>query len=197
VTALTPRDRRALAILGGCAAFSLAVYFWPESGGGAAAGAVQTVPQAEKRLLRLRQLAAAAPGREETVRKLGEELARREQAIIAAATQAQAQAQLLQIVRRVAKGQEPPLELRATEFGPVRPYGPHYGEVSITLTLDCGIEQIVNFLADIGNQPEALATIDVQLGQARDRTKTVAARIAVSALAPRPLVPEQRGGNPF
>lgn len=196
MTALSQRDRRALVILGACAAFSLAVYFWPENGA-AAVATTQTVPQAEKRLSRLRQLAGAAPGREEAVKKLSEELARREQALLAAGTQAQAQAQLLQVVRRVAKGQTPPLELRGTEFGPVRPYGAHYGEVSLTLTLDCGIEQIVNLLADLGNQPEALAATDITLGQARERTKTVPARIVVSALVPRALVPERKGENAF
>lgn len=196
MTALSQRDRRALVILGVSVAISLAVYFWPENGS-AAVGATQSVPQAEKRLSRLRQLAGAVPGREEAVKKLGEELARREQSLIVAETQAQAQAQLLQVVRRVAKGQSPPLELRGTEFGAIKPYGPHYGEVSLTLSLDCGVEQIVNLLADLGNQPEALATTDINLGQARDRTKTLPARIVVSALVLRKLVPERKGDNAF
>ncbi len=196
MTPLSQRDRRALLILGISAAISLTVYFWPESGE-AAVSVTQSVPAAEKRLKRLRELAGAVPAREEVHKKLSEELERREKALIVAETQAQAQAQLLQVIRRVTRGQSPPLELRGTEFGAVRPYGPHYGEVFLTLTLDCGIEQIVNLLADLGNQPEALATTDVTLGQARDRTKTIPARMTISALVPRKLVPGKKGEARF
>jgi hypothetical protein len=59
--------------------------------------------------------------------------------------------------------------------------------------MDCGIEQIVNFLAELANQPEYLRTSDLQLNYAQNpKNKLIPARITVSALVPKDLVPEKQ-----
>jgi hypothetical protein len=191
---ITDRDRRALILLSVFAVIALAIRFWPEDNGAAVVSATQSVPQAEKRLLRIRQMAAAVPGREEALKKLADELTAREKLVLQAETPARAQEQVLQVVRRVARLQQPPLEFRSTELGQPRPFGEHYAEISLTLSADCGIEQIVNFLSDLSNQPEYVATRDITLGAVTSKQKLVPARITVYALVPQNLVAAKKGG---
>ena len=61
---VSERDRRALMALGIALVVFGAVYFWPEEKAGGKRSAF-TVPQAEKRLDRLKRQAAALPDREE------------------------------------------------------------------------------------------------------------------------------------
>jgi hypothetical protein len=188
---LTRRDRKALTLLGICAAVFLAVYLWP-SGDSGTVGVVNTIDQAEKRVARLRRLAAAVPGRQEIQKRVDQELAGREKGMIVAETAPQAQAQLVQIARRVAQAQNPPVVFKGTEFAPPRPFGDAYGEVVMTVSLDCGIEQIVNFLADIGNQPELVSVSDLQLSQVSSKQKLVPVRITFTGIVPRKLVPQKK-----
>lgn len=191
--ALTRRDRNALTALAVCGAVFTAVYLWP-SGDDGTVGAVTSVPQVEKRVSRLRRLAAAVPARQQILAKVNQELALREKGVIQAETAPQAQAQLLQIARRVAQAQNPPVVFKGTEFAPPRPFGDAYGEVAMTVSIDGGIEQIVNFLADVCNQPELVSVSDIQLAQVASKQKLVPARITFSAVVPRKLVPQRKEG---
>ncbi len=188
---LSRRDRNALAALGICAIVFGAVYFWPAEDS-STVGAVHSIPVEEKRVARLRRLAAAVPGRQEILKKVDLELAAREKGIIQAETAPQAQAQLLQIVRRVAQLQNPPVVFKGAEFAPPRPFGDAYGEVVMTVSLECGIEQVVNFLADISNQPELISISDLQINQVASKMKAVPVRATFTGVVPRKLVPEKK-----
>lgn len=194
---LTSRDRRALALLAVCTVIFSAVYFWPENGAASVVGPAVTAEQMEQRVRKLRRMAAAAPGREEALKKVREELGRREQGMLRAETVAQAQAQMLEIVRRVAKNQPETFTLRGTEFGQPRPLGDAYGEVVMTVIVECPIEQLVTFLVDVSNQPELIAVSEVQLNQAAGNRKLIPARLTFTAVAPRSLAPEKKGGMRF
>lgn len=188
---MTERDKRALLLLAPAVLISLAVYFWPAQEAGVVAPRM-TVTRAEGRLTQVRQRVADAPGRIEAAGKLEKELEQREKSLITAQTLPQAQAQLLQIVRRVATAQQPPLVFRTSDFSPARELDGQYGVVTITLSMEAGIEQIVNFLADIGNQPESLGTAEITLGTANPKSKTIATRIAVQGLVDRKLIPVRK-----
>lgn len=200
MTELNARDKRALKALGvAVGLFGVvfgAIWFWPQPSP-ENAGVTGTVPQAEKRLKSLRRLAAAVPAREEIDRRFGGELAKREKGLINADTPAQAQAQLLQIVRRVGQLQSPPLQMSGSEFSPVKLFGGAYGEVTVTISADCGIEQILNFMADLSNQPELVATSSIQFGQAHPKKKTLPVRMTISGLVPRKLAPEKKSEVSF
>ncbi|MGJ5815225.1 type II secretion system protein GspM [Paludibaculum fermentans] len=193
---LSPREKQALGLWVIGVAVILAIYYWP-AGDSGAIGMVSSVQTDEKRLAKLRRLTAAEPGRQEVLKKVSAELGRREKGLIQAETAPQAQAQLLQIARRVAQLQQPPVMFKSTEFAQPRPFGSAYGEVAMSVSIECGIDQIVNLLADISNQPELVSVADLQFGQVLNKQKVVPVRITFTGIVPRKLVPEKRGGSGF
>jgi hypothetical protein len=195
VKPLSDRDRKLLALW--AVIVILAVYFWPSSDDTGTVGAVQSVELTERRLARLRRLAAAEPGRREILKQVSDELVKREKGLIQAETAPQAQAQLLQVVRRVAQAQQPALVFKGTEFAPPRPLGKSYGEVVMTISMDAGIEQVINFLADIGNQPELISVSELQFTQVNGKQKLVPVRVTFTGIVPRRLAPEKKGGQAF
>jgi hypothetical protein len=191
---LSRRDRRALIVLAAATAFALAAWLWPEDTKAPARTVTAAdVPLAEKRLARLRQLAATLPAREEALKQARADLDLREKGIIQADTAAQAQAQILQVVRRLARAQVPPLELAGVEMGPARPLGNDYGEVLVSVTFSARIDQLVNLLADLTAQPELLATEELRVGSAGNKQKTMTVRLTVSGVVAKKLIPEKKG----
>ncbi len=156
---------------------------------------VNSIAVAEKRLAKLRQRAAAQSGAEKLVKEVSATLAEREKGIIRVATAAQAKAQLIQILRRVASAQAPPIELKATEMGGLQELGQHYGEVTVPAVFECRIEQLLNLLADLDAQPEVLATNELRISVAEPKQKTVNVRLTVSAVTPGSLAPKRKGGS--
>lgn len=189
---LQKRDKRALVILG-VAAVALIVwnYFLTRESATPVVSAAGSVPAAEKRLARLRQTAALLPAREETLKAVRDQLALREKGLIQADTGPQAQAQLLQILRRLTAAQS--IEVRTVEMGQVRPLGDDYGEVSVPVTFECRIEQLLNLLADLTSQSDAVAASEVRIGVASEKEKTITVRLTASGVVPRRLVPEKKG----
>ncbi len=199
---ISARDKRTLrwfAPVAGVLAI-LAIYRWvswwePETR--AAAAPVESVAAAEKKLARYRQLAVTVDVREASARRAAAALADREKGIIQAATAAQAQAQLLQVVRRIGKAQAPPIELRSSELGQVQPFGSAYGQTSVSVTFACRIEQLVNLLADLTAQPELVAPADLRITSGDQKQKVMQVRLTVAGVVPRALVPEKKGGPAF
>jgi hypothetical protein len=198
---ISARDKRTLlrfAPVAGLLAI-LAIYRWVPWGGPearAAATPVETVAVAGKKLARYRQLAATVDVREAGARRAAAALASREKGIILAATAAQAQAQLLQTVRRIGKAQAPPIELRSVELGQMQPFGA-YGQTSVSIMFECRIEQLVNLLADLTAQPELVAPADMRITSGDQKQKVMQVRLTVAGVVPRALVPEKKGGPAF
>jgi hypothetical protein len=193
---LGPRDRRALMLLG--AAAIVCVVLWialPAQRQTDVVTFVDTIPAAAKRLSGVRQSAATFPAEERSQQAAAAQLAAREKGMLQADTPAQAQAQLIQIMRRLAAAQEPPIDVRSTEVGKTQPLGDSYGEVTVPVSFVCRIDQLVNLLADVTAQPELLAAggLRITAGDAKD--KVVNVRLTLSAVVPRKLVPEKRGAG--
>ncbi|MBM3783727.1 MAG: hypothetical protein FJW30_05160 [Acidobacteria bacterium] len=190
---LSERDQRALKLLGGALALAAVLYFWP-GGEVSTATAVQagSADALEKRLKKSRDLMMTVPDKQAFLKQAQADLAVREKGLIIADTAAQAQAQLFQILRRIGRSQSPPVEIRANEIGNAKPYGDAYGEVSVTVSFECAIEQLVNLLADLGAQPEALATNEVHIGEANQQQKLIPVRLTVAGVVPRKIIPEKK-----
>lgn len=196
---LSERDRRALLAL----AISLAALLvWRATSGAGEPKVVEpvvadSIASGERRLARLRQIAASLPKKEEVLAQARRELAGREKGLIQADTAAQAQAQVVQILRRVARAQSPALEIRGVELGQLTRVSDDYGEAAVTISTDCRIDQLLNFLADLTRQPELLATNEIQIGTADPKQKMMPVRLTISGLVRKALIPEKKGAALF
>jgi len=189
---MSARDRRALAALALALVLGLIYRFWPSSDAPAVvAPAAGNVELTEKRLAKLRETAATEPAKESILRQVSGDLALREKGLIAADTAAQAQAQLIQIFRRIGNLENPPVEIHGTEIGPIRPLGDAYGEVVVSVQVECRIDQLVNMLAAIPAQPELIATSDLRVMSSNAKDKSVGVRLTLSGVVPRRLVPDK------
>jgi hypothetical protein len=195
---LQDRDRRALVVLG-CSLVLGGLLYWysnstpSSSGGGRIAAPVDSVDRSQQRLAILRKQAATLSGKEAVLKQVSLELAEREKGLIAGDTAEQAQAQLLQVIKRVAQQQTPPLDIGQVELGRPRPFGTAYGQVSASITVTCRIDELVNFLAGLSTQPELTATEEIRFGTSHPKQKTMPVRLTVSGLVARRLVPERKG----
>ena len=188
------RDKRALIILG--AVLALALIYWAAGSSSPSSSAkivapVENVDRVEKGLANLRARAAALPAKEALLKQANAELAEREKGLIPGDTADQAQAQLLQVVRRVAKAQTPPLEIRQVELAQPRSYGNAYGEVTLSVTIDCRIDELVNLLSTLSAQPETIATDEIRFGTANPKQKTMPVRLTVSGIVAQRLAPKK------
>jgi hypothetical protein len=204
---ISERDRRALIVLGIALAAGGLLYWYSNStsspspslvGGGSKISApVDSIDRSEKRLAMLRRQAATLPGKEAVLKQVSLELAEREKGLIPGDTAEQAQAQLLQIVKRVAQQQMPPLEVGQVELGRPRTFGSAYGQVSLSITVTCRIEDLVNFLTALSAQPELTGTEEIRFGASHPKLKTMPIRLTISGLVARRLVPVQKGLQEF
>jgi hypothetical protein len=152
----------------------------------------ESIPAAENRLQRLRQIAGTVPGKEAMLKQASAELESREKGILKADTAAQAQAQLLNVIHTLAAANG--IDARGAEGFPApKPLAADYGEVSVPVTFTCGIDQFVNFLAALANEPEILATNEIQVTGGNDKNKNLLVRLSLSAVVSRKLVPEKKG----
>jgi hypothetical protein len=189
-------DRRTALMLGGGVALVLVLRFVVLADRRpTVVAASDSVPLAEKRLAKLRELGATVPGKEKVAQQVSSELAAREKGMILTATAAQAQAQLLEIIRRT--GKDEGIDVRGAEEMKVAPLAADYGEVTVAVSFTCRIDQFVNFVADLANRPELLATNDIRVIAGNPKEKTITVRLGLSGVVPRKLVPEKKGPVSF
>jgi len=193
---LTTRDRRAVALLGlGLLTLLVLRYGVYGQRQTAVVAATDSVSLAEKRLARLTQVAATVPAKQSLAKKISSEVALREKGIIQAPTAQQAQAHLLETIRRVAKAEH--IDVRGVEFPELRPLGNEYGEAAVSVNFECHIEDLVNFLADLTKESELLATNEVRVASGNPKTKMLSVRLTLAGVVPRGLVPVKKGFASF
>jgi hypothetical protein len=159
----------------------------------AVVAASESVPMAEKRLERLRQIAATVPGKEALMKQASGELESREKGMLKADTSAQAQAQLQDLLHKV--GAANGIDIRGVEEARVKPFGNDYGEAAVTVRFSCLIEQLVNLLAALANQPELLSTSEIQITGSADKNKVIQVRLTLSGVVSRKLTLEKKIGG--
>jgi hypothetical protein len=193
---LEPREKKALTILAvalGLTVVVLIYEFWPSSTVVVASASPRSVQQMEQRLARVRELAAAVPGKQDILKKVGADLEIREKGLIRAETAQQAQAQVITILRGLGASEAPPIEIRATELGAITAFGDDYGAVNVSIQVECRIEQLLNFLAALGARPELIATRDLRVIAGDPKQKTLNIRLTVAGIVPKSLAPQKKG----
>jgi Tfp pilus assembly protein PilO len=153
----------------------------------------ETIAGAEQRLEKLRQAAATVPAREAILKQAQAELATRESGLLKGDTKAQAQAQLIELVQSVAQANG--IGIHGVERMTEAVVNGDYGEVGVEVVFNCGIEQLVNLLAALADQPQILATNEVRIAGGTDKKKLVQVRLDVSGIVPRKLLPEKKPGT--
>jgi hypothetical protein len=153
-----------------------------------------SIELAQQRLKGLRILKSLVPAREAVMKQTSADLALRERGLVPGDTAAQAQAALLEAARRVGKANQ--LDIRGGDFPPPKVFG-DYGMVFTTISFECHIEQLVNYLADLGHQPELMAPSEQHITAGQDRKqKIVLVRMILAGVVPKKLIPEKKGlGN--
>ena len=189
-------DRKTLLILaGGLAGIAILRFGVYGDHQPSVVAAVDSIPMAEARLQKLRELAATVPAREAVLKAATADLESREKGMLKADTVPQAQALLQEVIRSV--GAANGIDARGMEDWRFKSMGNDYGEVSVTVSFTCAIEQLVNFLAALANEPELLATNSIQVTGGGDKNKRIQVRLSLSGVVPRKLIPERRAGSAF
>jgi hypothetical protein len=67
--------------------------------------------------------------------------------------------------------------------------GDAYGEVLVTVQIECGIDQLVNMLVGLAARPELLASNELRVTSGNPKDKTIGVRWTVSGVVPKKLVP--------
>jgi hypothetical protein len=191
---LSPRDRRALVLLV-VGLVATAVLRFVFSDGPTVSAVSANVSQdntalARQRLARLRATAATVPVREAAMKQTSADLAVRERGIIQADTAPEAQAALLQIVRQIGKNDM--IDVRGGEFAPPKMFG-DYGLVYATVTFECHIEELVNFLADLSRAPELAVPSEERIVSANQKDKTMNVRMVMAGVVAKKLIPVKKG----
>ena len=76
----------------------------------------------------------------------------------------------------------------------MRPLGDVYGEVFVTVQIDCGIDQLVNILVGLAARPELIASNELRVTSSNAKDKMIGVRLMVSGVVPRKLVPGKKAG---
>ncbi|HEX3743740.1 MAG TPA: type II secretion system protein GspM [Bryobacteraceae bacterium] len=155
-----------------------------------------SIPVARQRLEILRRKAATLPAKEAILKQVTTELHARETGIVQATTAEQARAHLVDVLHSaaVANGFD---SQGSTQFPEPKALGKNYGQVSVGQNFTCRIDQFVNFLSAIANEPEILATDTVFVTPVRNKEKDITVRLTLSGVIPKSLVPEKKKGVSF
>lgn len=188
---LTPFYRRMLYLTLALMIAGLIIRNWPESTPTVVAP-VDSPERAKARLAQLRATAATVPDKEKILKDAQADLAQREKGLIVADTAAQAQAQLITLVRELGRHESPPVEIRSTDSFGIRALGDAYGEASVSINLECHIDQLMNMLAALSARPELVSTSDLRITSQNPKDKSIGVHLTVSGVVPRKLVPEKK-----
>jgi hypothetical protein len=153
-----------------------------------------TIPVARQRLEILRRKAAQVPGKETVLKQVMGELQQRERGIVQADTAEQARAHLVELIHRTALANGFDTS-GAAQLPEPKALGKDYGQVSVGQNFTCAIEQMVNFLSAMANEPEILATDSIFVAPLRNANKDIQVRLIFSGVIPKKLVPVKKGDN--
>ena len=155
-----------------------------------------SIPVAKQRLEILRRKAGTVPAKEEILKRVTAELQDREKGVVQAGSSEQARAHLMDVLRNAATDNHFNVN-GASQLPEAKPLGQFYGQVAVGQNFSCGIDQLVNFLAQIAAQQEIISTDTIIVAPARNPNKDITVRLTLSGVIPKALVPEKKKGVTF
>ncbi len=155
--------------------------------GGGPSGAT-SVEAVEQKLRLARARAGRAPLVEAEAKSARESLEALEKGVLSSENAALAKAEMRQIVEDLLH--EESIAMKSAGFAAVEREGEHYAAVPVVVDFNCRIEQLVNWMAAVGNAPKLLATRAIRVGKVNKDTKAVAARVTLEGFLPIARTPE-------
>jgi hypothetical protein len=113
--------------------------------------------------------------------------------ILKADTAAQAQALLQERLHRV--GLANGIDIRGLEDQRVKPLGNDYGQASVSVRFTCNIEQLVNFLAALANEPELFSTDEINVTGTTDPKKAIQVRLTLAGVVTKKVAQEKKAAG--
>jgi hypothetical protein len=195
----SPRDHRAIVLLiGTLVAMTVLQFLFPIRSATVSLATASANRDDENvirhRLTHLRRIAATILVRQATRDWARSDLVDRERGIIQADTAPQAQAAVVETVRRVGKASQ--IDVRGGDFGIPKAFG-DYGLVYVTVTFECRIEQLVNFLTDLSRETSLVVPSEEQITSASQKEKTVAVHMVLAGVVSKRLLPEKNARTAF
>ena len=188
---MSSRNIRALAFLA-VGLIVLLIFRAVESSPPAVVATAESQDVLEARLARLRQTASTVPARAAVLRAVDNQLQNREAGMLHFDTAAQAQAHLLEVIRRLATTEK--IQAVGGDLSAPVQFGANYGQVAVTVNFETTIESFVNFLADLSKEPELIAPAEMHIAAGNQKNKTINVRLTVAGVVTRKLVPEHKTG---
>ena len=152
--AISEREKRALTIAGIAVGLFLAFQYGVFPAWDAWQETTADLPVRERTLLKYRNAAGTTSLRGAERAVLEARLREAETALLTGNTTAIASAELQQLVQQLASEQS--IEIRSSEFLPVKPLGADYLEVPLGLQFQCRLDSLVPFLEALAANPKAL-----------------------------------------
>jgi Tfp pilus assembly protein PilO len=151
-----------------------------------------SLPIQEKKLEKYREVAQIAPLRSGEVVTVENRLRQNESGLLASKTAALASAELQDLVTQLAAKQR--IDLHSNEFLPVKPVSPYYATVPMTIQFQCRLDQLVDLLQDVTQNPKYLTVskMSIQSTAAKDKSVSVGLLISGMMLAETPAKEHSR-----
>ena len=117
-----------------------------------------------------------------------ENLERMEKGLLASQNIALAQAEMRQILERSLQAED--IVMENARFVSAERKNDHYAAIPITVNFSCRIEQLVNWVAAVGNSSQLLSTIKIRIDSPNLDSKTVRVTATVAGFLPASRAPE-------
>jgi len=138
------------------------------------------LPLREIALVKYRQAIASAGLQQKTAAALGQRLRQAESGLLQSSTPALASAELQEWSRQATANHS--IEIRSSEFLPVRPQAQGYTQVALGLQFQCRLDQLADFLNELRSDPKILAVPRLQVQSTGGPDKLVSVSLTVAGV---------------
>ena len=187
---VTTRDKRALIILGVTLVLFMLLQgdlFFP-TGFSSESVNSESLEGIERQFRLTRARAGRIPLVQAQAKTVQENLERMEKGLLASQNIALAQAEMRQILERSLQAED--IVMENARFVSAESKNDHYAAIPVTVNFSCHIEQLVNWVAAVGNSSQLLSTIKIRIDSPNSDSKTGRVTATVAGFLPASRAPE-------
>jgi Tfp pilus assembly protein PilO len=187
---VTKRDKRALIILGVTLVLFVLLQgdLFFSTGLSSESMNPESIEVIEQKFRLTRAHAGRVPLVQAQAKSVQENLERIEKGLLASQNIALAQAEMRQILERLLQAED--IAMKNAKFVSAESKSDHYAAVPIAVNFSCRIEQLVNWVAAVGNASQLLSTSSIRIDSPNLDSKTVRVTATVAGFLPASRAPE-------